>query len=378
MQNNQMPIVSMGMPDSDDASKPLITTIIPTYRRPELLRRAIESVLSQTYPHFQVRIYDNASGDETAEVVAEYAKKDPRVKYHCHAENIGGLKNYNYGLEHVDTPFFSLLSDDDLVLPDFYEITLRGFKDFPDALFSAGTTINMTEEGHVLSASLASWEREGYFAPPDGLLQMLERGVPTWTSVLFRKEAIEKVGTLDADVGPPADYDFELRIAARFPIVITNKPCGIWVARPSSHTATSMGFDFFWPGWLKMIRNLTEDERIPFELRIRVECVLREELSRILFRIGVESIKRKNFGETYSTAGVLRSYFRLRWRALLLVIMGRAFEYLPPIYYLARFILSCRKLLRTIYRRFRDRWWMKEVGDAGNLQKQFGHYAKLL
>ncbi|RKX41747.1 MAG: glycosyltransferase family 2 protein, partial [Thermotogae bacterium] len=65
-------------------SKPLITTIIPTYRRPKLLQRAIKSVLNQTYPHFQVCVYDNASGDETAEVVAEFAKKDPRVKYYCH------------------------------------------------------------------------------------------------------------------------------------------------------------------------------------------------------------------------------------------------------------------------------------------------------
>lgn len=368
----------MGMPDSDDASKPLITTIIPTYRRPELLRRAIESVLSQTYPHFQVCIYDNASGDETAEVVAEYAKKDPRVKYHCHAENIGGLKNFNYGLEQVDTPFFSLLSDDDFVLPEFYEITLGGFKDFPDALFSAGATVNMTEEGHVLSAGLTSWERVGYFAPPDGLLQMLEKGVPTWTSVLFRKEAIEKVGILDEDVGPPADYDFELRIGAHFPFVITNKPCGIWVVHSSSFTATSMGFDFFWPGWLKMILNLTEDEEIPLELRMRVECVLREQLSSALFRIGVESIKRKNFEETYNIAGVFRNYLHLKTRALLLAIIARVFEYLPPVYYLARFILACRKLLRTIYRRLGARWWMKEVGDAGNLQKQFGHYAKLL
>ena len=66
------------------SSAPLITTIIPTYRRPKLLQRAIRSVLNQTYPHFQVCIYDNASGDDTAAVVAEIAKGDPRVKYHCH------------------------------------------------------------------------------------------------------------------------------------------------------------------------------------------------------------------------------------------------------------------------------------------------------
>ena len=69
-------------------TQPLITTIIPTYRRPKYLKKAIESILSQTYPHFQIWVCDNASGDETAEVVAEFSKKDPRVHYFCHEKNI--------------------------------------------------------------------------------------------------------------------------------------------------------------------------------------------------------------------------------------------------------------------------------------------------
>jgi len=58
-------------------SEPLITTVIPTYRRPAMLRRAIRSVLSQTFPDFRLCVYDNASGDETAVVVEEFRKKIP-------------------------------------------------------------------------------------------------------------------------------------------------------------------------------------------------------------------------------------------------------------------------------------------------------------
>jgi len=68
---------------------PLITTVIPTYRRPRLLKRAILSALGQTYRNIQVCVYDNASGDETAEVVAGIANGDRRVKYYCHPTNIG-------------------------------------------------------------------------------------------------------------------------------------------------------------------------------------------------------------------------------------------------------------------------------------------------
>jgi len=71
----------------------MITTIIPTYlRRPVMLKRAIESVLNQTYEDFQVCVYDNCSGDETAHVPAQLMQGEDRIKYHCHTENIGGLR----------------------------------------------------------------------------------------------------------------------------------------------------------------------------------------------------------------------------------------------------------------------------------------------
>lgn len=108
--------------------KPLITTIIPTFRRTLQLKRAIQSALNQTFPHIQVCIYDDASEDSTADIVTELAKSDPRVKYHCHTKNIGSLENFQYGLSQVNTPYFSFLSDDDYLLSEFYETALDTFK----------------------------------------------------------------------------------------------------------------------------------------------------------------------------------------------------------------------------------------------------------
>jgi len=77
----------------NDITKPLITTIIPTYQRPKLLRRAIKSVLNQIYPHFQVCVYDNASGDETEAVVREFTAKEPRIRYFRQGKNRGEAFN---------------------------------------------------------------------------------------------------------------------------------------------------------------------------------------------------------------------------------------------------------------------------------------------
>src|SRR5258708_39787124 len=122
----------------------LITTIIPTFRRPQLLRRAIQSSLAQSFTDLQVLVLDNASGDETAAVVTKLIKTDGRVKYHCHPENIGGGNNFQYGLQHVTTPFFSILSDDDILLPDFYVTAKQAFTAHPQASFVACCPFHMT------------------------------------------------------------------------------------------------------------------------------------------------------------------------------------------------------------------------------------------
>lgn len=310
-------------------SKPLITTIIPTYRRPKLLCRAIKSVLNQTYPHFQVCVYDNASGDETAKVVDEFAKKDSRVKYYCHPENIGAIKNFNYGMEHVETPFFSFLSDDDILLPEFYQTAMAGFEKYPEAIFSATMTITMDEQGNILHLSGIRW-KPGFYQPPDGLLAMLKNGHPTWTGIIFRREVIEEIGILDQEVYLN-DLDFELRIAVRYPFVISMDPGAIFMAK---YLSLWDQVRFVYPSWSKMIRNLTEDEKISTDIRTCVEQVLAEQLKQRLLRIGFKSIIRKDFEDTYKAIEILRNRYHLKRKAFFLSTVAKMCKYFPPIYYL--------------------------------------------
>jgi len=214
----------------DEALKPMITTIIPTYRRPQQLKQAIRSVLQQTYPHFQVCVYDNDSGDDTALIITELAKVDPRIKYYCHEENIGAYNNFQFGLEHVETPFFSFLSDDDFLLPDFYQIALGRFEEYPDAMFSVTDVIIINEMQVVMRYTLENHEA-GYYSPPNGLLELFRKGNLTWTGILFRRDVKEIVGLLDCNVGAPGDHDFINRIAAKCPFVLTRRPGAVFVNR---------------------------------------------------------------------------------------------------------------------------------------------------
>lgn len=309
----------------NETQKPMITTIIPTYRRPQQLKQAIGSVLQQTYPHFQVCVYDNASGDDTALVVAEMAKTDPRVKYYCHPENIGAYNNFQYGLQHVETPFFSFLSDDDLILPEFYETALAGFESHPDAMFSATDVFRVGMQSRLLGMSLETWT-SGVYHPPEGLMAALEHGCSLWTGFLFRRTVTEVVGLLDRETGTFGDTDFTLRAVARCPFVVSKRPCAVV---DISWERASIPVDEIWRGLLKMTRNLTEDKGIPIDVRDHAERVLLGGFENGLFRLGISYLFRGCADDARKVAVLLRDQFGGRARYIALSAMINTQQYVP-------------------------------------------------
>ncbi len=342
--------------------KPLITAVIPTYCRPKLLKRAILSVLRQTYGNIQVCVYDNASNDNTAEIVAEIANGDKRVKYHRHATNIGMVANINYGISQVNTSLFSILSDDDIILPNFYEEALNGFNMYPDAIFSAGSVINMTQDGRIIGIALYSWPKDGYFSPPVGLHAMIGGRHPIMTAILFRREVIDIYGGMDPDI-TVSDLDFELRIAARFPFVISKKPCGIFVAHPLS-AGIQADASWIWPSCLKLIQNLMDDPYITLDIRKNTERCLVKYFKDTIFMLGLRSAIRGNFADATKSADVLDSHYRSHTKASALKLTVHIFERIRFIHRLARLSYDFREVIYSI--------------KNAKLQKEFGYLAKFL
>ena len=95
---------------------PRVTVGIPTYNRSGMLRGAIESVLSQTFTNLRLVVSDNASEDDTPDVVRSF--DDERIEYVRAAHNIGPAGNFRRLLELADTEYLVLLPDDDLLYPD--------------------------------------------------------------------------------------------------------------------------------------------------------------------------------------------------------------------------------------------------------------------
>lgn len=206
-------------------ASPTVTVVVPTYRRPELLRHAVESALDQTYPHLRVLVSDNASGDATREVVDELRRRDPRVEYHCHPTNIGAVDNYRFAMDAVETERFVLLADDDLLLPRFLEHATAALDAHPDAGFFCGQTVQFDETRgtHGLRPH-ARW-RDGYHEAGRWAALMSDLFF-IWCASVFSTKVRDALGPIDAD--SVTDVIYMIEAAAQFPFVVTLVPCAIF------------------------------------------------------------------------------------------------------------------------------------------------------
>ena len=92
-----------------------LTVGIPTFNRAGWLRESIESVLAQTFTDFRLIVSDNASDDDTPEVVRSF--DDDRIHYVRSERNVGSIGNLNRLIALAETEFLVLLPDDDVLYP---------------------------------------------------------------------------------------------------------------------------------------------------------------------------------------------------------------------------------------------------------------------
>jgi len=344
------------------SQKPIITTIIPTYRRPKLLKRAILSVLNQTYPNFQVCIYDNDPfKNETELMVTKLAKNDSRIKYYKHKKNIGGISNFNYGLTQVDTPFFSILCDDDILLPNFFKIAMKDFEEHPNAMLSISKTLIMNEKGFVSRVTLPNWGKEGYYVPPDGFIQCIENSLPFWGAMIYRRELIKKIGLIDPNI-IEIDIDLILRIISKYPLVMSNEITTIALKHEGSYCETA-GLTLIYPDFINICKKLYTDSGLPKSTKKKARILLNSMFKTMLLSMWWRGIRRKNFTDSHKIISITKKHYGNSFRLFIMNNILKAVESNKIIYKL--FIWSSIILRNSIYK-------------TNTLQKKYGKYAKYL
>jgi glycosyltransferase involved in cell wall biosynthesis len=118
----------------------------PVHNGEKFIRQALDSVLAQTFLNFELIICDNASTDGTEAICQEYMEKDARIRYVRHAENMGGYSNFQYVLAISKASYFTWLSHDDLMYPDFLKFGVAYLESHIECVCYSGS-IEVIDEG---------------------------------------------------------------------------------------------------------------------------------------------------------------------------------------------------------------------------------------
>lgn len=181
----------------------VISVLVPAYRTPEVfLKQMMESVLFQTYPYLELCIADGSGTDDSVEnVVKEYQKKDPRVRYRRLEKNEGIAGNTNAAIEMASGEFLALFDHDDLLSPNaLFEVASAIEKEKADVIY--------TDEDKVTS------DLKEHFQPhfkPDFNPDLLCANNYICHLFVVKRSLALKLGGQDPAYDGAQDYDFIFR-----------------------------------------------------------------------------------------------------------------------------------------------------------------------
>ncbi len=203
----------------------MVTVGIPTFNRAGLLRETVESVLGQTYRDFRLIVSDNASTDETRDVVASLS--DSRLEYVRAETNIGMIGNFNRLIELTKTKFLMLLPDDDLLYPDYLSSVVEILRRNPRAGLVHTAFDEIDIDSRVKERSV-SFIKSNQLSMVESGRTFLERSM-TSTAILlssttFRTHAIRDAGGMTTHEEPFADVPLFMRIAQSWNIAYLDRP----------------------------------------------------------------------------------------------------------------------------------------------------------
>lgn len=128
----------------------LVSIGLPTFNSARVIRRALDSLLGQSYANIELVISDDASVDETGEICKAYAVKDRRVRYIRQRQNIGQLENFPLVLKEARGEYFMWASDDDWWDKSFIELLVEALNRHEGCMVAMGSYQRVYEDGRTL------------------------------------------------------------------------------------------------------------------------------------------------------------------------------------------------------------------------------------
>ncbi len=188
-------------------SKPLLTVLMSVKNGEPYLRETVESILNQTFRDFEFLILDNASTDNSREIVRSF--NDPRIRLIELPGDIGQVAALNKGLDMIDTPLIARMDADDICLPRRFEMQVAFMEANPGVGISSAYVIAFDGKKELRW----SWP----CAPADIKVKLLFECSLAHPLAMMRKSLMDRYNLrYDAEIGHSFDWELWQRAAEHF------------------------------------------------------------------------------------------------------------------------------------------------------------------
>jgi glycosyltransferase involved in cell wall biosynthesis len=190
------------------------SVVIPTYNRAGFLKKAMDSVLGQSFGDFELIIVDDGSGDSTSALIEKC--EDNRVRY-FYQQNRGPASARNAGLKKERGEYIAFLDSDDWWLQNKLERSRGAIERYPEySVFH--TQEKWFRNGRVLNQKKIHAKPSGYIFE-----ECLRLCCVSMSTAVLKREVFETVGFFDEDLPVCEDYDFWLRVSVKYPVCLIDE-----------------------------------------------------------------------------------------------------------------------------------------------------------
>lgn len=184
----------------------MVSVVIPTHNRSDLIARAIKSVQNQTYKDLEIIIVSDGSTDDTKSVVESLAQDDNRMRFIEYHPAKGGNVARNTGIEASNGEYIAFLDDDDEWLPEKLEKQVAVMEsDASVGLVYTGVRIIYVNEK-------VSYNSKSRVCGDLSKTILLDNYIGTTSTVMLKKSLISKTGMFDVELRALQDYDLWIRV----------------------------------------------------------------------------------------------------------------------------------------------------------------------
>lgn len=287
--------------------QPLVSIIIPTFNRADLLKLCLDSVISQTYHNWEAIIIDNHSVDINEQVVASYM--DERLKFYKNSNDGIIAISRNKGISLATGEVICFLDSDDIWSPNKLETIIPYLTDY-DLIYHDMLIYHYKNETIQLSKRLRGRTLKG-----DLYIDALMDGNPCInSSLVVKRSLIEKVGTIseDREIIGVEDFDYLLRMLPYAKVKFVSRVLGYYYVGQSSISNTDKQVHRMEVLYERHLPNIYNED-----LRKEIKCRLSYKQARIYQIHGNKSAATLKFKEALRTKSM---YYYLRSILFLLLI----------------------------------------------------------